>query len=59
MSNTPSASAEAPTRIIKLPEFCKQLGICRQTAVRLIKRGQVPGARKLGNQWFITWPLPA
>ena len=38
---------------ISIAEACPILGVNRQQAARLCRTGKLPGARKMGPNWFI------
>lgn len=40
-------------RFLKAKEVADQLGIHRNTVYDLIKREEIPGARKIGGEWRI------
>jgi excisionase family DNA binding protein len=42
---------------ITVPEFARRVGVARETAYRLVKRQEVPGTVKLGQNIRIRWDL--
>jgi len=41
---------------VALPEAAARLGLDAGNFRKLVAAGRVPGARKLGGIWLITWP---
>jgi excisionase family DNA binding protein len=45
-------------RFITAKDVADELGVHRNTVYKLIKRGEIPGARKIGGEWRIPrWSL--
>lgn len=36
-------------------DLMRVLGVCRPTAIDLMRAGEIPGAKLIGSRWYVPW----